>query len=328
MIRIQPSADQYCWTFGGRASLMTVRPGELLEIFTEDAFGGRIQSVDHFASERVEYPYLNPQTGPFHVEGAEPGDTLAIHIVTVTPARDWGVSTTLPLFGALVGTRQTANLQPNLPERTWIYQVDVERGEVVYQAGDSDYTTRFELTPFLGTIGVAPSGGEVRSTLVPDMFGGNMDAPEVRAGTTVYLGVNEPGALFSIGDGHYRQGDGEACGVAVEGAMNTVLTVDVLKRTTCEWPRFETDESLMVAGSARPLEDAFRIAQTQLIRWISEASGLSLMDSYQVVSQGSHSAIANVCDPNYTVVTQMPKRHLPSAVDWMEGAHERLKAIA
>lgn len=328
MIRFEPAPDQLYWTFGGRKAAMTVRPGDLLEVFTEDAFGGRIQSADQLASQRVQYPFLNPQSGPFFVEGAAPGDTLAIHLKSVVPARDWGVSTTIPLFGALVGTRQTANLQPDLPERTWIYQVDADRNEVIYRAGESEYETRFPLTPFLGTIGVAPSAGEVRSSLVPDTFGGNMDAPEACAGTTVYLGVNEPGALFSIGDGHYRQGEGEACGVAVEGAMRTVLTVEVIKGETCEWPRFESDADLMVAGSARPLEDAFRIAQTQLIRWIAAASGLSLMDTYQLVSQGSRSPIANVCDPNYTVVAHMPKERLPGGVSWMGGVHERLKALA
>lgn len=326
VINVHPADDEYCWTFGGHAPLSTIRPGDVLNIFTEDAFCGRIRSVDDLASKVVVYPYLNPQSGPFYVDGAEPGDTLAIHLIALTPARRWGVSTTLPLFGALVGTRQTANLQPDLPERTWIYDLDAETGALVYRAADSDYVTQLELTPFLGTIGVAPAGGEVRSSLVPGNFGGNMDAHDVRAGTTVYLGVNEPGALFSIGDGHYQQGDGEACGVAVEGAMYTVLTVGVIHGKTCEWPRFETDKYLMVAGSARPLEDAYRIAQTQLIGWIRDECDLSLMDTYQLISQASHSTIANVCDPNYTVVSRVSKEVLPPA-DWMRGARARLVGI-
>ena len=110
--------------------------------------------------------------------------------------------------------------------------------------------------------------------LVPEAFGGNMDTPEARAGTTIYLGVNVEGALFSIGDGHYVMGEGEVCGVAVEGAMDTLLTVDLIKGVHCAWPRLEDDDSIMVAGSYRPLEDAFRIAHTQLIGWICEATGL------------------------------------------------------
>jgi hypothetical protein len=112
-------------------------------------------------------------------------------------------------------------------------------------------------------------------------------------------------------------GEGEVCGVAVEGAMNTLLTVEVIKGVYCAWPRLEDDDSIMVAGSYRPLEDAFRIAHTQLIRWISEASGLSIMDTYQLVTQASRSPIANVCDANYTIVAKMPKRYLP-ADGWPE----------
>jgi acetamidase/formamidase len=123
-------------------------------------------------------------------------------------------------------------------------------------------------------------------------------------------------------------GEGEVCGVAVEGAMNTLLTVEVIKGVSCAWPRLEDDENIMVAGSYRPLEDAFRIAHTQLIRWISEASGLSIMDTYQLVTQASRSPIANVCDANYTIVAKMPKRYLPADVAWMAGAHDRLRKIA
>ena len=95
----------------------------------------------------------------------------------------------------------------------------------------------------LGTVGVAPAGNEVRSSLVPDRFGGNMDTPQMRAGTTCFLGVNVEGALFSIGDGHYRQGEGESCGTAVEGAMTTTLIVDLVKGAAPGWPRLEDDEA-------------------------------------------------------------------------------------
>ena len=119
-------------------------------------------------------------------------------------------------------------------------------------------------------------------------------------------------------------GEGEVCGVAVEGAMNTLLAVDVIKNVYCEWPRMEDDEAIMVAGSYRPLEDAFRIAHTQLIQWISKDTGLSLMDAYQLVTQVSTSPIANVCDANYTIVARIEKRYLPP-IDWMAGVHGRLR---
>ncbi len=324
--RFTPTPDQLVYTFGGNPPIMAVEPGEVLELFTEDALGGNVRFVTDVPSEKAKLPYINPQTGPFFVNGAEPGDTLAIHLLEIRPARDWGVSTISPLFGALVGTKQTANLQANLPERVWIYDVDAEAGQVVFRALDSDFSTRLPLDPFLGTIGVAPPPFEVRSALVPDTFGGNMDSHEVRAGTTVYLEVNVPGALFSIGDGHFAMGDGEICGVAVEGATYTQLTVEVLKQVACPWPRLENDEEIMVAGSARPLEDAVRIAHTQLVYWVME-SGLSLTDSYQLVSQAARTRIGNVVDPNYTVVAKIPKRVLPVR-DWMSGVHGRLRETA
>jgi len=325
--RFVPTPDQYAWTFGGCEPVMRVRPGDVLELFTEDAFAGQIRSSEDLPSRTIVYPFINPQTGPFYVEGAEPGDTLAIHLIDVQPARDWAVSTTVPLFGALTGTKFTATLQPALPERTWLYAVDLATRDVIYQALDSAFSVRLPLEPFLGTIGVAPAANEARNVLVPEAFGGNMDTPEARAGTTIYLGVNVEGALFSIGDGHYTMGEGEVCGVAVEGAMETVLTIDVIKGVHCEWPRLEDDDAIMVAGSYRPLEDAFRIAHTQLIRWIAAESGLSEMDTYQLVTQASRSPIANVCDANYTVVAKMPKRYLPRDVGWMGDTHARLRAV-
>ena len=325
--RFVPTTDQYAWTFGGYEPVLSVRPGDVLDLFTEDAFAGNIRTADDIPSRSIKYPFINPQTGPFYLEGAEPGDTLAIHLIDVQPARDWAVSTTVPLFGALTSTKFTPTLQPPLPERTWVYAVDRTRGVVTYSAIDTDHRVDLPLEPFLGTVGVAPAAGEARNVLVPEAFGGNMDTPEARAGTTIYLGVNVDGALFSIGDGHYTMGEGEVCGVAVEGAMDTLLTVDLIKGVYCEWPRLEDDDSIMVAGSYRPLEDAFRIAHTQLIRWISEATGMSVLDAYQLVTQGSRSPIANVCDANYTIVAKMPKRYLPD-VDWMAGAHRRLRETA
>jgi acetamidase/formamidase len=154
-----------------------------------------------------------------------------------------------------------------------------------------------------------------------------MDTPEMRAGVTCYLGVNVEGALFSLGDGHGRQGEGETCGVAVECAMNTVLAVDLIKGRPCAWPRLESDSHLMSAGSARPLEDAFRIAALDLVQWLAADYGLDQLDAYQLVTQTIEAPLANVCDPNYTSVVKMGKQYLPAA-DPMGGAHARLRDLA
>jgi acetamidase/formamidase len=301
----------YAWTFGGVAPVTRIRPGTILEVFTEDCFAGRVRSTGDLVSEVCEFPFLNPQTGPFYIEGAEPGDTLAVHFVSIEPARDWAASTTVPLFGALTSTHATATLQPPLPERVWIWELDRAAGSCRFTAHDSEVTVDLPIEPMHGTVGVAPANLEARSALVPDAFGGNMDTPEMRAGVTCYLGVNVEGALFSLGDGHARQGEGETCGVAVEAAMNSVLIVDLIKGVSTPWPRLETDEYIMSAGSARPLEDAFRIAQLDLVQWVAGDTGLSELDAYQLLSQAVLSPLANVCDTNYTSIAKVAKTRLP-----------------
>ena len=311
VIPYRPERSDYAWTFGGADPVMTVKPGDVLELWTDDCFTGLVSTIDDLASEKITFPFLNPQTGPFFVEGAEPGDTLALHLVSLEPARDWGVSTTFPLFGALTSTLATVTLQDPLEELVWIYEVDETRRTVRYEARRSDHTVELPLEPMHGTVGVAPANLEARSALVPGAHGGNMDTPEMCAGTTCYLGVNVPGALFSIGDGHYRQGEGETCGVAVEGAMETTLIVDLIKGRQTLWPRLEDETYIMSTGSARQLEDAFRIAHGDLILWLVEESGLDKLDAYQLVTQISESPVANVCDPNYTFVAKARKEYLP-----------------
>ncbi|MFG1702472.1 acetamidase/formamidase family protein [Nonomuraea sp. M3C6] len=326
VVSYYPSPEELSYTFGGRSPVGKVRPGTIMELYTEDCFGGLVTSVDDLPSQVCEFPYLNPVTGPFHVEGAEPGDTLALHFISITPARDWAVSTTFPHFGALTGTHTTAMLQPPLEERVWRYDIDLEQGVAVYHARNSDFSVALPLDPMHGTVGVAPAANEARMTITPDAHGGNMDTPELRAGVTVYLGVNVEGGLFSIGDGHGLQGHGEVCGTAVESAMNTVVAVDLIKGVATPWPRLEDDLHLMSTGSARPLEDAYRISQHDLVTWTSELTGLDTLDSYQLVSQAGQAPVGNVCDTNYTMVAKLPKAYLGAAAVY-ESAHARLRAL-
>jgi acetamidase/formamidase len=208
-----------------------------------------------------------------------------------------------------------------------MYQLDRAGQTCRFTARHGDFTVDLPMNPMHGTVGVAPANLEARSSLVPDAFGGNMDTPEMSAGTTCYLGVNVAGALFSLGDGHARQGEGETCGVAVETAMNTVMVVDLIKGAPCPWPRLENDSYIMTAGSARPLEDAFRIAQTELVLWLASEFGMDTMDAYQLVSQAVEAPLANVVDVNYTSIAKIPKRYLPGGAV-MGGAHARLREMA
>ena len=324
-ITYRPKAGEYAWTFGGAAPVMRLKTPCVLDLYTEDCFAGRVTGPDDLVS-RLNITGLNPQTGPFWIEGAEPGDTVAVHFVSMRPARDWAASTTVPLFGALTGTNLTALLHEPLEELMWIWQLDRDKQLCRFSAKKSDFTADLPMSPMHGTVGVAPAGGEVRSALVPDAFGGNMDTPEMRAGTTCYLGVNVEGALLSLGDGHARQGEGETCGVAVECAMDTVLIVDLIKGAATAWPRLENDAYIMSAGSARPLEDAFRIAQRDMVTWVAQLCGLDPIDAYQFVTQAVESPLANVCDTNYTSIAKMPKRYLPNAA--YAGVHAHLASLA
>jgi acetamidase/formamidase len=326
VISYRPEPGEFAWTFGGAAAVRTIKTPAALSLYTEDCFAGRVRGAQDLVSA-LNITGLNPQTGPFYIEGAEPGDTVAVHFVSIEPARDWGASTTVPLFGALTGTHLTALLNEPLEELMWIWQLDAAKRLCRFTAHKSEFTADLPMEPMHGTVGVAPAGGEVRSALVPEAFGGNMDTPEMRVGTTCYLGVNVPGALLSLGDGHARQGEGETCGVAVETAMNTVIVVDLVKgQAPTPWPRLENDTHIMSAGSARPLEDAFRIAQHDMVTWVARLCGLDPLDAYQFVTQAVESPLANVCDTNYTSIAKIPKKYMRKPV--FDGLHEHLRGLA
>src|ERR1019366_5417604 len=282
-----PKHEELVYTFGGAKPAHRIKPGTRIVTWTEDCFDGAVKTAFDLPSKAMPPGHDNPQTGPFFVEGAEPGDTLAIHVVKLEPARTYAVSSFGPGFGALVGTDQTAMLGPDFPETTWRYEVDAKHNVARTSSRDGKYAWEVPLAPFLGCLGVAPASGEGRSAIVPGPFGGNMDCPEVRAGNTVFLGVNVPGALLSFGDGHYAMGEGEIMGAAIEGAMNVDIYVELIRKTATPIPRIENGNEVMFVGSGRPLEDAARVAFTAMIAWARARTGLSEMDGYQFIAQNT-----------------------------------------
>jgi acetamidase/formamidase len=308
-----PKHEDLVYTFGGAAPKQRIKPGTRIVTWTEDCFDGVVKTAADLPSRKMVPGHDNPQTGPFYVEGAEPGDTVAVHIVKLEPARSYAVSSFGPGFGALVGNDQTAMLGPDFPETTWRYDVDAARNVARSSSRDGKYSWEVPLAPFFGCLGVAPAGGEVRTTIVPGNFGGNMDCPEVRAGNTVYLGVNVPGALVSFGDGHYAMGDGEIMGAAIEGALNVEVYIELVKRKATPIPRIENADEIMFVGSGRPLEDAARVAFKAMIGWVRERSGMSEMDAYQFVSQNAKAPIIQLVDPEYTMIVKLEKSRVPGA---------------
>ena len=312
VLRWVPKHEELVYTFGGAPARQRIQPGTRIITWTEDCFDGTVKTAADLPGKVMPAGHDNPQTGPFWVEGAEPGDTLAIHTVSLEPARDYGVSSFSPGFGALVGTDRTAMLGPDFPETTWRYDVDTKRNVARTTSGDRKRAWEVPLAPFLGCLGVAPAVGEVRSTIAPGTFGGNMDCWEVRAGNTVFLGVNAPGGLVSFGDGHYAMGEGEIMGAAVEGAMNVELIVDLVKGKHADIPRIENADEVMFVGAGRPLEDAARVAFKAAVGWVRDATGLSQIDAYQFVSQNTKASIIQIVDTEYTVLVQIERKRLPT----------------
>jgi acetamidase/formamidase len=325
--RLEAGPDTVSYTFGGGTPALRVQPGTVVELTTEDCYGGKVRSVDDLPSLVCQFPYLNPVTGPIHVEGARPGDLLAVHFVDIRPRRDWAVSSTFPHFGALTTTHSTAMLHDALEEVVWLYDVDVEREVVRYHARHSDHVIELPLDPMHGTVGVAPAAGEVMVSITPAAHGGNMDTPELRAGTTLYLPVNVDGAQLALGDGHCRQGEGEVCGTAVEAAMETVVVVDVVPGAATGWPRMENDDYILSTGSVRPLEDAFRVSQHDLVTWTCDLLGMHQLDALQLVSQAGLAPAGNVVDTNYTMIAKLPTSVL-GGVRPYDGMHARLREVA
>jgi amidase len=281
--------------------IATVESGETVAIYTEDAFESRIQTADDLPT-RVLGSHLNPQTGPIYIEGAEPGDTLAVRIEEIEPTRDWAVSAFIPSFGGLTSTAATRTLNEPLPERLWFYEL----ADGVFSHEDK---FRVPWRPFLGTIGTAPEL-EAVSALTPHSHGGNMDCRDTCPGNTVHLPVRVPGALFFTGDGHGNQGDGELCGVALEITTRSVLTFELIKGRTIEWPRIESSEQLMTVGSARPMEDAARIAYTELVDWIAADYQFDRWEAYQLLTQVGTMYVGNMVDTYYSLVAGVNRSYL------------------
>jgi len=310
VVRFKGTMDNVKATFGPAEPVAHLRPGWILEASSLDCFGGALQKPgDPFSAIKID----NPLTGPFFIEGAEPGDTLVVRILDLQVDGKQGVGTFSPGFGSANATHDTPMIEKEkLPERAWYYPIDAEKKLITFQALDSDFKVQFPMHPFLGCVGVAPANGEARSSIVPAEFGGNMDAPEVSAGNTLYLPVNVKGALFYFGDGHAAMGDGEVAGSAVEVPMKARFQFALVKGKSTGWPRLENEHELMAAEIYRPVDDAVRIAVTELLGWIHRDYALSELDAYELFSKVGKLHLTEMVDPNYVVIASIDKKYLPT----------------
>ena len=300
--RFEPKV--YYNTFSGaHKPVLTIRPGDRVITKTIDARGFDSQGAQVGARP-------NPETGPFYVEGAEPGDVLVVYIDRIEPNRPTAWSGSLlapyavdPAFLRSEGERTATN-------ETW--QIDKKVGVARFVSSSvRPGALELPLRPMLGCVAVAPAGKEAIATSTPDSFGGNMDYNGMVAGVKLMLPVNEPGALLFVGDGHARQGDGEILGNAMEISMDVEFRVDLIKKKRISWPRLENSDYIMVLGSARPLLQALQQATTEMQRWLMADYGFDERASSMLMGHAVEYDIANIVDPHFTVVAKLKKTFLP-----------------
>ncbi len=299
--RFKPVSGSGVQTFAVREPVLRVKPGEIVE--TESLYG------DYYAKPGGAWP---GEVGPFYIEGATTNDTLVVKILRLRPNIDHAVSTHTPGFiSAIASDRYTRMLNAPIPARRYVWRITNNGTTGVLDLAESKRRLEVPLSPMLGRVAVAPQGEEAWGGLWPGNFGGNMDASDVREGATVYLPIFHDGAYFYFGDGHALQGDAELCGSGLETTMDVTFQFELIKGKKIAWPRIENDEYIMTVGSVRPLSDALRIAAVEMVEWLAADYKFEKWDAYQTLSQLASIRVANMVDPNYSVVVKFPKRYLP-----------------
>ncbi len=291
---------RYHTTIGSHRPALHVAPGDTVETTLVDSAG-------HDASGRQVTPGGNPQTGPFHVAGAEPGDTLVVRLERVVPDRDGGYSASVTAPNVV--DPEYAAAMPERRRSEWV--VDRAAGTATLAAPTTALgQLTLPLAPMVGCFGVAPEGGQAISTATSGPHGGNMDYRGFGTGVTAYFPVFAPGALFHIGDGHALQGDGEIAGTGIEISMEVRFTLDLIKGKRIRWPRGENADHLFTVGNARPLDQAVQHATTEMLRLLQEDHGLDGHAAHILLGQCVEYDLGNVFDPAYTMVCKIAKRTL------------------
>lgn len=295
--RFRPT--RYFNTIGTAEPCLRVADGDTVITDTVDASG-----LD--AREVAVASRPNPMTGPFYIEGAEPGDTLAVRIDRLTPNRATGWT-----YAPLAFTVLDPAAIPDRPaSQRSVWEIDREAGIVRLQAPPSGLRGFAPpLQPMIGCFGVAPAGGQALSTATSAQNGGNMDYRLFAPGTTAWFPVSVPGALFYLGDGHACQGDGEITGTGIETSFEMEVTFRVLKRKIT-WPRGETAEDIFTVGNARPLDQALQHATTEMLKWLGEDYGLDAIAASHLMGQVVRYDIGNVFNPAFTVACRISRNWL------------------
>lgn len=287
-------------------AVLSVEPGQTIAVETIDASGGQLHAratLDDLKA--LDFEQVNPVTGPVYVEGAEPGDAVAITF-NAFHASGWGWTANIPGFGLLTDDFPDAALH------VWNYDTSLSEPAVFAPFG------QVSLKPFVGTIGLALAEAGQHSVVPPRRVGGNLDIRDNCVGTTLYLPVEVAGGLLSLGDTHAAQGDGEICGTAIESPMVVAARIDLIKDARLRFPRFETSGPVTrhldakgykaTTGIGPDLMQASRDALSGMIDWLCATTGMTATDAYMLCSVCGDLRISEIVDvPNWTVSFYFPK---------------------
>jgi acetamidase/formamidase len=296
--RFKPT--RYYNAIGTHEPALRVGDGDTIVTTTIDALG---------RDERDKYVWQrgNPMSGPFHVEGAQPGDTLVVKLEKITPNRRIGYARDVMAANVV-----DPDYVRELPASKWVkWDVDAQRKTAHIKQQGHELTV--PLHPMIGCFGVAPSRGQAISTATSGDFGGNMDYNGFVAGVTVYFPVFVEGALFHLGDVHAVQGDGEIVGTGIEISAEVKFNLSVIKNQKgkeVRWPRGQTRDFIFTVGNARPLDQCIQHATTEMLRWLQSDYNLSARHASTLLGQCVKYDLGNVFDPAYTMVCKLAKKWL------------------
>jgi acetamidase/formamidase len=296
--------QKFYTTFSGAHPVaLRIKPGDRVVTKTIDARG--TDWNDKSVSERG-----NPETGPFYIEGAEPGDAIVVTLEKVETNRTTAFSGSLLAPYTVDPAAIAARIDREPRQVTWT----IDKAHGVVRLADTDVQPggiELPIKPMLGCVGVAPERRQAISTGVPGNFGGNMDYAGMNAGVKLMLPVFEPGAMLFMGDGHARQGHGELVGSGLETSMDVEFKVELIKKKAIAWPHLENDTYIMAIGSARPLIEALQHATSELQRTLMADYGMTERGAQTLMGQAAEFEVANVVDPAFTVVAKISKAVLP-----------------
>ena len=296
--------ETYHTAIGPHEPVLQVASGDTITTTTVDGAGKD-------ATNEPVTPNGNPQTGPFYVKDAQPGDTLAITFDSLRPNRKIGYTSGV-IAPNVLDSGYTPRFEDDRNRLNW--EIDFENNTAT-PIGFEDLPVgklKIPLRPMVGCFGVAPPRGQVIATATSDTHGGNMDYKEFVEGVTVYLPVFVEGALFHLGDGHAVQGDGEIVGTGIEISLDVTFTLRLIKGKTIQWPRAINATHIMAIGNARPLDQAVQHATTEMIRFLEDDYGLDARTIHILMGQAVEYDIGNIFDPAYTMVCKMSRDTLAS----------------